>query len=111
MRRAFSRSELHKKALERSIIKEYGDPNRKRVTKWSKCNECGKMEPTYLMELDHSEPVIPIDTSFEDMSLDDVVDRLWCDESLLKPLCHECHLLKSKSENAERRRLKKLKGD
>lgn len=111
IRRVFSRSELRKKILEKSIIKEYGDPNRKRVTRWSKCDNCGKMEPTYLMQIDHKEPVVPINTSFDDMSIDDLVDNQWCDEDNLKPLCKPCHEIKTKAENKERRRLKKERNE
>lgn len=111
IRRVFSRSELRKKVLEKSIVKEYGDPNRKRVTRWSKCDSCGKMEATYLMQLDHHTPVVPIDSSFDEMTLDELVDNQWCNEDNLKPLCKTCHEVKTKAENKERRRLKKEKSE
>ena len=109
IRRVFSRSELRRKALELSLVKDYADPKRPRVTKWGRCTKCNKMEPAYLLEVDHEEPVVPVDGSFEDMSIDELVDRIWCDERLLKPMCKPCHKLKSKEENKERRRLKKEK--
>ncbi len=41
------------------------------------------------------------------MTLDELIDKQWCDESNLKPLCKPCHEVKTKAENKERRRLKK----
>lgn len=107
IRRTFSRSELRRKALDAAAIKDYHDPSRKRVTRWGCCAECSKLEPLYLMEVDHMVPVIPIGSTLEDMSWDQVIDNVWCDESKLQTLCKPCHKLKTKEENAERRRIKK----
>jgi len=106
IRRIFSRSELRRRALDASVVKDYGDPNRKRVTRWSKCPDCAKMTPSYLMEVDHIEPIIPPGMTLEDMSWDQVIDGVWCDERNLRAVCKECHKLKTKLENKERRKLK-----
>lgn len=111
IRRVFSRSELRRKILDDSVIKDYSDPSRKRVTRWSRCASCKKMEPTYKLEIDHKNPVIPIGESLEDQSWDQVVDRVWCDERQLQALCETCHDAKTKTENAERRRLKKERNE
>lgn len=110
MRRAFSRSELRKSILEKAFVKEHQDPSRKRVTRWGKCADCGKIEAAYQLEIDHIEPVVPLDQSFDEMSLDEVADRLWCDQSQLQAICKNCHKAKSLLEARERRRIKKLKG-
>lgn len=107
MRRAFSRSELRKQILEKALVKEYQDPSRKRVTRWGRCADCGKIEAAYKLSVDHKDPIVPVNTAFDDMSLDDVLDRMWCDESKLQALCEDCHDVKTKAENKERRRLKK----
>lgn len=107
IRRAFSRSELRKQILEKALVKEYQDPNRKRVTRWGKCADCGKIEAAYKLAVDHKDPVVPVDGAFEDMSLDEVVDRMWCDPALLQALCDDCHDKKTKLENSVRRRIKK----
>lgn len=106
VRRVFSRSELRKAALELTRIEHY-DPNRPRVTRWSWCTSCGLIEPSYLIEVDHVEPLVPIDRSFEEMSFDELVDRTWCELENLKPVCKPCHREKSSLENKERRRSKK----
>lgn len=109
LRRVFSRSELRRKILDKSLVKDYSDPSRKRVTRWSKCPECKKMTPTYLMEVDHIENLIPLDKTLQDMEWTEVVDRLWCDERNLKAICEVCHDRKTKAENIERKRFKKEK--
>lgn len=108
IRRVFSRSELRRQALDSTRIEHY-DEERPRVTKWSWCTDCGIIEPTYLMEVDHVTPLVPLDGSLEDMTWDEVVNRTWCDPVNLKPKCKDCHSIKTKGENAERRRLKKEK--
>lgn len=109
IRRVFSRSELRRRILDKSVVKDYGDPSRNRVTRWSRCNSCSKMEPSYLMEIDHELPIIPVDRSLDEMSWDEIIDNLWCDERNLKPLCKPCHKQKTKIENAERRKFQKAK--
>ena len=107
IRRVFSRSELRRQVVEKSLVKEYFDPESPRVKKWFKCPECVKMIPAYKGQVDHQEPLIPIDSSLEEMSWDEVVDRAWCNEDNLKLICIPCHKVKSKAENKERRRIKK----
>lgn len=107
VRRIFSRSELRKKALDASLVKDYHDPSRKRVTRWGRCAKCQKLEPAYLLEVDHMEPIIPVGETLEEQSWDQVIDRVWCDESKLQALCDTCHNSKTKEENSERRRIKK----
>ncbi len=107
IRRVFSRSELRRQALDKAVVKEYSDPNRKRVTRWGKCAICSKLEPAYLLEVDHLIPVVPENSSLEQMTWDELVNRVWCDEDKLQAVCKTCHKAKSKEENANRRRLKK----
>ncbi len=108
IRRVFSRSDTRRKALQASTT-DHIDPSRKRVTRWSKCALCGKLEPSYLCEVDHLEPIVPVGMTLEDMSWDQVIDGVWCDERLLQVVCKPCHKLKSKAENLERKRIKKEK--
>ena len=73
------------------------------------CSNCGLIFPRYLAQVDHREPLIPIDKALEDMEWSEVVDRLWCDTSKLDVMDKECHKEKTKIENKERRRLKNEK--
>jgi 5-methylcytosine-specific restriction endonuclease McrA len=109
IRRVFSRSELRRKIIDSSLQKEYSDPSRKRVTRWGKCASCKKLEPAYLMQVDHKEPIVPIGMTLEEMAWDKVIENVWCDESKLQALCKDCHKKKTKEEQKERRLLKKDK--
>lgn len=107
IRRVFSRSELRRKVVDTSVVAGYVDPNRPRVKKWSRCQQCKKLEPTYLMDVDHIEPVIPLSIPFEHLTVDTVVNRLWCEENNLQVLCVACHDAKSKQEQKIRLAYKK----
>lgn len=109
LRRVFSRSDLRQQAMKKALVTDYIDPKRPRVTKWGRCSSCNQMEPLYKMQVDHEEPVVKVDSSLEEMTADELVDGLWCDERLLKPVCQPCHKEKTKAENKERRRIKKEK--
>lgn len=102
IRRIFSRSELRSLALARNLI-NHKDSTRPRVSRWAFCESCGIIEAAYTMEVDHKEPVVPIDKPFESMNWDEFVDRLWCDIKGLQILCEECHNEKSKEENKKRK--------
>lgn len=106
IRRVFSRSDLRKEALDAVTI-EHTDTSRPRVKKWAVCPECKQYTPKYLMQVDHQEPIVPIDSSLEEMSWDEVVNRVWCERFNLRALCKPCHNVKTKDENKQRRRLKK----
>src|SRR5205814_2211218 len=96
-----------KKVIDASIIKGYNDPSRPRVKTWCRCSVCKMPTPKSYMKVDHIEPVVPIDRSFNDMSLDETADRMWCDEKNLQAICDPCHLSKSTKENKLRRDNKK----
>lgn len=106
LRRVFSRSELRKEVIEEATIKHH-DPERPRVTKWVFCNECGLIFPKYLAQVDHVTPLIPLEQTLEELTWDEVIDRLWCDKSNLAVVDKDCHSIKSKEENKKRREFKK----
>ncbi len=108
LRRAFSRSALRQSVLIDAIV-EHGDPERPRVKVWCKCAACGKPEAKSYMIVDHILPVIPLDTTMEEMSLDDVVNNLWCDRNNLQVLDQLCHDVKTKEEKQLRKQYKKGK--
>lgn len=109
LRRVFSRSDLRRQALARVYVPGHVDAERPRVTKWSICQECHQFIPQYLMQVDHTLPVIPLDKSLEDLAWDEVVDRMWCDLDNLTPLCKPCHKLKSSAETKLRKKYRKEK--
>lgn len=111
IRRVFGRSELRRKVIDSYVVIDHEDPKRKRVKYWIKCTECGTMEAKSNIQLDHNDPVIPLNKSFEEMTLDEVVNRQWCEENNLKPMCKPCHYSKTTIENKQRRLLKKRKNN
>lgn len=109
MRRIFSRSDLRRSIIEKSIVKGYKDPKRKAVKFWAKCNECSKMEAKSNMQVDHILPVIKVSETLDSLTWDQLVDRIWCDEKNLSVICKPCHSVKTRAENKERRAYKKGK--
>lgn len=110
LRRVFSRSDLRKSvfmAASYSAIKEH----RPKVKRWAKCSTCNKEYPAYLCEVDHVEPVVPLDRSLDEMTWDELLDRLWCNPSNLKVICKMCHKSKCLEENKLRRVNKSAKID
>jgi len=108
LRRAFSRSELRNKVADSTRI-NHSDPERPRVKKFSWCQECGQIVPSYTTSVDHILPVIELHRSMEDMSADELIDRIWCEEENLQVLCEDDHNIKTKLENLQRREFKKAK--
>lgn len=107
MRRVFSRSDMRKKIIDEAIVKDYKDPKRKAVKFWIKCEECENMEAKSNIQLDHVSPVVPITSSLVEMEIEELADRIWCEEKNLRKLCLRCHSIKTKAENKERREYKK----
>lgn len=104
IRRVFSRGEARRQSIERHAV-DFHDPNRPRVTKWVFCGYCGIIFPKYQAEADHINPIIPVDSTLENMTWDAVVDAVW--EGELMCSCKDCHKSKSKEENKQRREFKK----
>lgn len=91
------------------MIPGYSDPSRPRVKTWCRCAVCKKPEAKSNVVADHISPVIPLDRSFGEMSLDETLDRMWCEPSNLQPICPACHKDKSKLETKQRKEFKKEK--
>ncbi len=106
IRRAFARSELRRSVLLGSKT-EHVDPNRPRVKTWYQCEVCDKYCAGHELQIDHIEPVIPYDKSMEEMTLDEIVARTWCEVHNLQVICIDpCHTNKTKLERKLRKELK-----
>jgi len=101
LRRVFSRSEIRRAAVDLGRVAHH-DTARPRVTKWSVCPICETLTPTYLVVVDHIKPIVPIGVKFDDMSVDTLIDNLWCPLTNLQAICQSCHKLKSKAEAKSR---------
>lgn len=71
-----------------------------------KCQLCQKEVGAKEIKIDHIDPVIPIE-GFKDWN--EVVDRLFCEESGYQAICKPCHDAKTIAENELRRFCKKEK--
>ena len=110
LRRIFSRSDLRKSILSDYAVKPFIHPEHLRVTRWAFCGECGLIFPAYRGEVDHIDPVMPLGLTLEDMSVDELIERIWCDRRNLVVLDKDCHKTKTKLENKKRREFKKQRG-
>lgn len=106
LRRAFSRSDLHRQVEDLYRI-EHQNPNQPRCKKWSWCANCGQVIPTWKTQVDHLFPVVPLDKTYLDMTIQEVVDRMWCDKYHLQVLCLTCHDNKTSLERASRPKRRK----
>lgn len=69
------------------------------------CAICGIKASRKGVQVDHVEPVIDPNTGFK--TYDEYIKRLFVNLDKLQVLCKECHRVKSKGENAIRRKVKK----
>jgi 5-methylcytosine-specific restriction endonuclease McrA len=68
------------------------------------CTACSKIVGAKEIKIDHIEPVVPV-TGFTNW--DDLIGRLFCEESGLQAICKSCHDNKTKEENEKRKRWRK----
>jgi 5-methylcytosine-specific restriction endonuclease McrA len=71
------------------------------------CKSCGDLIKSTEVQVDHIEPVIPVDKAAIDLTWEEIETRLFCDKSNLQVLCKKCHKEKSNMENKTRRENKK----
>lgn len=64
------------------------------------CNHCGLCFSRKEVQVDHIEPVIPIDREVKDWN--EYISRLFCGIENLQVLCKECHQIKTNREREER---------
>ena len=107
LKRAFSRSPtivnfLRKYRREQSWVKKDGTVAKKPHV-FYKCFKCQKEFNSTHIQVDHIEPVVPLNIPSKHLSYNTLVERLFCDESNLQILCKEHHKEKSQQENATRK--------
>lgn len=113
-KRLFSRSPERKSALMgvRTTKPKYNKDG-KRAKKdhvFYTCKSCGALIKSTEVQVDHIEPVIPVDKAAIDLTWEEIECRLFCDKSNLQVLCKKCHKEKSNLENKTRRENKKKRG-
>jgi len=87
-------------ALKLAYVGDGINPATGRKCKLHKCFECDELFPAKDMRADHIKPIVPV-TGFD--SWDAVIERLFCEIEGFQALCVDCHAIKTKAENAERK--------
>ena len=120
IRRTFSRSPLVqevKKSVrsEHVQLKKDGSPAKRKAVRY-KCAECGRLFMGTEVAVDHIDPVIPLDETFQ--TWDNFIERLFCSADNLQVLCSyrlkdinkhggekSCHHKKTQEERRLRKEL------
>jgi hypothetical protein len=86
-----------------------------------KCAVCSNLFSQKDIAVDHIDPVIPLHRSEEEMTIDEMAYRIWCDTDNLQVICNtplkknngipSCHKIKTDEENFIRKKLKEEKRD
>lgn len=71
-----------------------------RLAEHFECAECHHLFPGSDIVVDHIIPVV-LTTGWD--SWDNVINRLYCNSENLQAVCKECHKVKTKKENEERK--------
>lgn len=105
LRRTFSRSPIVSETLSQNKrkvprTKKDGTPHAVPLTEFQ-CAICQSWVPRKDIQVDHIEPVIPIDGTFTNW--EDFITRLFCDSSNLQCICSTCHHTKTQTEKKLRK--------
>lgn len=86
-----------------------------------RCAVCGGLFSQKDVAVDHIEPVIPLHRSEEELTIDEMAYRIWCDVDNLQVICNttlkknngipSCHKIKTDEENFIRKKLKEIEWD
>ena len=91
-------------AIRSAFVRDGVNPATGRKCKLHKCSACGELFPAKDMRADHIDPIVPV-TGFDNW--DALIGRLFCEIGGFQAICVECHSIKTKAENAERKKNKK----
>lgn len=106
LKRCFSRSARHKEVLLSAVHPDVTGP---RGGKQYICSRCDNTFPQSKVQVDHIEPVIPVDTVARDMEWQQIIDRLFCEAENLQVLCKNCHNKKSSKERSARAKARAIR--
>lgn len=100
IKRVFSRSNKAVRIRRMALSQDKTGP---RGGKLFTCAVCGVLSGMGKVQVDHKDPVVPVDTTLQDMDLTTIIRRLWCDDDNLQVLCLKCHKEKTKRERKLRK--------
>tara|TARA_R110000851_G_scaffold162325_3_gene306024 strand:- start:12662 stop:13054 length:393 start_codon:yes stop_codon:yes gene_type:complete len=95
-------------ALKLAFVKDGINPKTGRKCKLHKCAECKELFPASSMQIDHIEPVVPLEgfdnPVFLGYDWNEYIQRLFCDVKNFQAVCKPCHKMKSAEERKMRRK-------
>lgn len=106
LRRLSSRTPAHKECMDNAIHLTIKGP---RGGKQYICACCKKTFSAINVQVDHIEEVIPVNRSIDEMTWDEIINRIFCDISLLQVLCKPCHKIKTSKERKARKKYRDSK--
>lgn len=115
IRRAFRQSKRMMQVLNAArvelppALKKDGTPGARNQVRF-RCAVCKQLFPGKWVNVDHIDPVVPLDRNEKDMTPNELVDRIYSDPSNLQVICStpvknlpkgkkSCHSIKSTEEN------------
>ena len=98
IRQLFRQAESFRQAKENAVHPTIRGP---RGGKMYQCCECKNPFKATEIQVDQIEPIVSPGVKQADMTIDEYVDRLFCDVSNLQILCFECHKEKSQCERKQ----------
>lgn len=126
IRRAMRRTVQFKNTLQQARVElppltlKDGSIGKKKQVRF-RCAICGELFPQKNVAVDHINPCIPLYSSEEEMSYDEIVKGIVCEESNLQVLCStklsennnipSCHTVKSNTERFIRKRIKEIRNN
>ena len=90
-------------SIRSAFVRDGVNPASGHKCKLHKCFVCGELFPAKDMRADHIDPIVPV-TGFD--SWDALINRLFCEIDGFQAICVDCHAVKTKAENAERKKNK-----
>lgn len=110
LKRTFSRSPVVQEVL-RDYRQEHPQYNKdgslaKKPAVRFPCVECKNIYMGKNIQVDHIDPVVPLNIPAKHACMNTLIDRLFCNKSNLQILCKDCHKIKSTKENAIRKEWK-----
>lgn len=103
LKRTFSRSPLIQEILkdhrqEHAQYNKDGSLAKKPAVRYP-CAECDKIHMGSNIQVDHLDPVVPLNIPAKHACMNEIIKRLFCEKDNLQILCKDCHKIKSKEEN------------
>lgn len=103
LKRSFSRSPMVREFLQKYRREEVwfkkDGTKAKKPRVFYRCFKCQKEFNSTQVQVDHIEPVVPLNIPAKHMCFDILINRLFCEESNLQILCKADHKEKSQQEN------------